>query len=226
MKPRERLLKTLTLTVLASILIFFVVTFLVVGFTDGFSDKIIDPKMIENDFSDKIEPNNSSVPVAEIAADLSIDTETGWMIVNYDIPDVLPLCITEEYLDSNFAITVATYGGYSPDGWGILAIDQPKTGITGGVGINWVYAGSFVCTDTTLDCYGCLVDVYVADFVLPEPILLDSNHLPNVAVLGADWATMVDDPTCTLNKWVNLAILSTWKGCEDPDQKFQLILAQ
>lgn len=249
MKPRVRLLKILTSTVLTSIVFVLVVMTLGMGHSNntsennfhvpGMSTPIISDLSILGDNSTRNNISEESylerelsilknmrVSVAELTADYCIDTEPGFMVVQYDIPDVLPLCITEDYLDSNFAITALTYGGYHPDGFGFLAINQPKTGLGGIVGINWVYVGSFVCDNPDMVCYGCLVDVYVADFVLPDPIQIDSNHLPAVYSYGADWYTMIDDPvSCNLNKWVNLAIISSWEGCDEPDQKFQLILA-
>ncbi|MBY9014883.1 MAG: hypothetical protein KGD68_04255 [Candidatus Lokiarchaeota archaeon] len=244
MKPREILLKILASTVLTSVIIVLVVMMLGVGFSNNSSENdyqipgmgapiIFDPSVLGNDISEEsfLERDlsilkNEEVLVAELTADYSIDTESGFMIVNYDIPDVLPLCITEYYLDSNFAITTMTYGGYVPDGFGYLGINQPKTGKGGLVAIEWVYVGSFVCENPDLVCYGCLVDIFSADFILPDPIQIDSNHIPDVFSYGADWYTMIDDPvSCDLDKWVNLAILSSWKGCDDPDQKFQLILA-
>lgn len=249
MKPRVTLLKILTSTVLTSVVFILVVMALGVGFSNNSSENefhlpgmgtpvISDPSILGNTGSGNniseesyLERElsilkNKEVSVAEMTADYCIDTEPGFMVVQYDIPDVLPLCITEEYLDSNFAITAMTYGGYHPDGYGFLAIDQPKTGLGGIVGISWVYIGSFVCEDPDMVCYGCLVDVFVADFILPDPIQIDSNHIPDVYSYGTDWNTMIDEPeSCNLNKWVNLAILSSWEGCTEPDQKFQLILA-
>jgi hypothetical protein len=244
MKPRENLLKILTSTVLTSVVVVLVVMFIGVGISNNSSENnyqlpglgtpiVPNENTLGNDISEEsyVEINipiveKNGVSVAEITCDYCIDTEPGFMVMVYDIPDVLPICITEEYLDSNFGITALTYGGYHPDGMGIMCIDQPKTGKGGCVGINWIYVGSFVCDDPGMVCYGCLVDVWVADFVLPDPIQLDSNHVPDVYSYGTDWATMIDDPPSPyLNKWVYLCILSGWKGCDEPDQKFQLILA-
>jgi len=236
MKPRERLLKILNLTVLTSIVIVLVVIMLGVGFNNSSKENfkiseigspiIADPNYFGCNRSEENLFEIKTLPVAECAADYCIDTEAGFMIVQYDIPDVLPLCITEEYLDSNFGITVLSYGGYHPDGMGGMSIYQPKTELGGFVGIEWCYVGSFLCENPELACYGCYVDAYVADFVLPEPIQIDSNHLPDVYTSGADWTTMIDDPvSCNLDKWVQLCLCTGWEGCEKPDQKFQLILA-
>ncbi|MHA2183118.1 MAG: hypothetical protein ACXAAH_16995 [Promethearchaeota archaeon] len=171
---------------------------------------------------------NSDVLGAEIASEFCVDTEPGVMLVDYQIPDVLPLCITEEYLDSNLNITAYSYGGYTPDDTRMqsLAIVQPKTGLGGCVEIEWVYQGSFICQDPASVCYECEVDWWTADFKLVDPIQIDSNHLPEVITLGADWATICDGvPSDNLNKWVYLGFISSWEGCHDNDQKFKLILA-
>jgi hypothetical protein len=223
--------------VVTSVVVVLVVILLGVGFNNNSSENnyqlpgmgtpvIANPINLGNDISEENFLEVEGVSVAEITCDYCIDTEPGFMVMVYDIPDVLPLCITEEYLDSNFGITALTYGGYHPDGYSIMCIDQPKTGKGGCVGIEWIYVGSFLCDDPDMVCYGCWVDVWVADFILPDPIQIDSNHVPDVYSYGTDWATMIDDPpSYNLNKWVYLCILSSWKGCDEPDQKFQLILA-
>lgn len=251
MKPQERLLKIITSIVLTTIVFILVVTFIGVGYLNNFSENgaqlpnmgapvISDPSMLGNDDTGndiseesyvEIElsvSKNSGVLVAEIAADFCIDTDPGAMVVLYDLPETLPLCITEDYLDSNFGITILSYGGYHPEDGGInaMTIYQPKTGKGGIVCIDWVYVGSFVCDNPDLICYGCLVDVWEADFILPDPIQIDSNHLPMVATAGADWTTLCDGvPSDNLNKFVMLGIISSWEGCDEYDQKFKLILA-
>ena len=233
MKPRERLLKILNLTVLTSIVIVLVVIMLGVGFVKS-SDEIsrmgspviADPNDMGFNRSEGNLFESKGLPVAECAADYCIDTEPGFMVVQYTIPDVLPLCITEDYLDSNFDITVLSYGGYHPDGMGAMAIFQPKTGLGGYAGIEWCYIGSFLCDNPDLACYGCYVDAYTANFVLPDPIQIDSNHLPDVYAYGADWSTLVDGDCGNLDKFVQLALCTSWEGCDKDNQKFQLILAQ
>jgi len=237
MKPQEIILKTLALTVFTSVMLIVVVTILGVGISNnsfvicqqfpGVDTPVIsDPSILGKENAEESYLKNKDVLVADLAADYCIDTEAGFMVINYDIPDVLPLCITEDYLDSNFAITTMTYGGYHADGMSFMAINQPKTGLGGLVGIEWIYVGSFICDDPAMVCFECEVDLYTADFVLPEPIQVDSNNLPAVFSYGADWSTMIDDPVSdNLNKWVYLAILSNWEGCDQGDQKFQLILA-
>ncbi len=245
MKPQERLMKIATSIVVTTVVFVLVVTILGVGHCNNFSANneqipnmglpiISEPRGSGNKISetfllDKFSVSkNNDVSVAECAADFCVDTEPGVMIVNYDIPDVLPLCITEEYIDSNFDITVASYGGYHPDdeGMSTMTIMQPKTGLGGCVGIEWVYLGSFLCDNPEMICYGCYVNVYAADFVLADPIQIDSNHLPVVFSQGADWDTLCDGlPSDYLNKWVHLCLSTAWEGCHENDQKFKLILA-
>ena len=188
MKPRERLLKIFSSIVLMTVVFVLVVTFIGGGYNSNFSENnaqlpgmgapvISDPSIIGNDVTGndiseesymEIElsvSENSNVLVAEIAADFCIDTEPGALVVIYDIPDTLPLAITEDYLDSNFGITVYSYGGYHPEDGGVnaLSIYQPKTGLGGIVRIEWIYVGSFICDDPAMICYGSSIDVYVAD---------------------------------------------------------------
>ena len=252
MKPRERLLKIFASIMFTTVVFVLVVTFIGVGYNSNVSENtasipgmgapvLSDPSLLGNDVAGNgISEDNSleielsvseksNVLVAEIAAEFCIDTEPGAMVVVYDIPDTLPLCITEDYLDLNFGITVMSYGGYHPEdgGCNALSIFQPKTGLGGMVGIEWIYLGSFLCEDPAMPCYGCYIDVYVADFVLCEPIQLDSNRLPHVFTFGADWATLCDGvPSYNLNKWVMINFMSSWEGCHEYDQKFKLILAQ
>ncbi|MHA2039062.1 MAG: hypothetical protein ACW972_07725 [Promethearchaeota archaeon] len=164
---------------------------------------------------------NNDVLGAEIASEFCIDTEPGVMFVDYQIPDTLPLCITEDWLDSNLNITVWSYGGYTPDDTRMnsLAIYQPKTKLGGCVEIEWIDLGP--------RGPDCVYLGYAADFVLVDPIQIDSNHLPDVTFTGnADWNWLCDGiPSPDLDKWVFMSIISSWEGCQRDDQKFKLILA-
>jgi hypothetical protein len=239
MKPQNRLLKILNLTVLTSVVIVLVVIMLGVGFrssseqnykTSGIGSPIVaDPNLIGYNCSEENLFNNKGLPIAECASDYCIDTQAGIMVVEYNIPDCLPLCITQDYLNNNFGITVYSYGGYhpDPDAFGGMCIYQPKTGLGGFVGITWSEPTIVACDNPDLPCYGCDVYVYNAVFTLNDPIQIDSNHLPTVYTSGADWTTLCDGvPSGNLNKFVNLALCTGWEGCDKQDQKFQLILAQ
>ena len=61
---------------------------------------------------------HSLVPGAENAFGYNHDVEAGWMEVWYNIPSQFPICITEDYIDQYFDITVYSYGGYHPDDFG------------------------------------------------------------------------------------------------------------
>ena len=164
------------------------------------------------------------VPGAEGCFDVCHDTEAGIMYVDYDIPEVFPLCITEEYIDANFGLKVWSFGGYHPDdmGMNMMTIYQPKTGLGGAVAITWTDCG------TVLGPLGCETVLYVASFDLVDgPIQIDSNHLPQpVCVEGCDCPFVLDcPPSPNLNKWVYVTIITSWEGCHDIDQKFKLILA-
>jgi len=165
------------------------------------------------------------VPGAEGCFDVCHDTVPGFMMVDYDIPEVFPLCLTEAYIDANFGLKVFSYGGYHPDltGVNMMWIGQPKTGLGGAVKITWDCGEPAICPET-----GCEGMIYTASFDLVDgPIMLDSNHLPSVVcVEGCDIPWMLDcPPSPHLNKWVFVTIITSWEGCHDIDQKFQLILA-
>ena len=238
MKPRHRLLKILNLTVLTSVVIVLVVIMLGVGFkssseqnyqTSGIGSPIIaDPNLIGYNCSEENLFENKGLPIAECASDYCIDTAKGVMAVTYNIPDCLPLCISEDYLNDNFAIDVFSYGGYEPDlnNLGCMSIYQPKTQMGGFVGITWT-SEPWTCNNPDAPCYGCDGVIYHAHFNLADPIQIDSNHLPTVFTSGADWSFLVDGvPSCDLDKFVNIGLCTGWEGCPREDQKFQLILAQ
>ena len=176
--------------------------------------------------SSEIIPENPIVSIAEGANDYWIDTVPGVMFVNYNIPEVLPLCLSEEYINANFDITVVSYGGYHPDDAGVneMYICQPKTEMGGIVMIDWDET-SFICQDPEKPCYGCEVYKYEAVFTLPDgPIQLDSNHLPTIIADGADCEWWCDGtPSPNLNKWVCVSVVTSWEGCHEIDQKFTLI---
>jgi hypothetical protein len=164
------------------------------------------------------------VPGAEGCYDVRHDTEAGRMYVDYNIPEVFPLCITEAYIDANFGLKVYSFGGYHPDDMGMnyMFINQPKTQLGGAVEITWKDCG------TVVGPLGCLTEMYVASFDLVDgPIQIDSNHLPDpVDVDGCDCSFLLDcPPSNDLGKWVYVTIITSWEGCHDLDQKFQLILA-
>ncbi|MHA1886357.1 MAG: hypothetical protein ACW96S_14980 [Promethearchaeota archaeon] len=159
------------------------------------------------------------VPGAEVAFELNHDVEPGWMEVQYDIPYEFPICITEDYVDQNFGITVWSYGGYHPDdlGGNYMVLYQPKTGKGGILDITW---------EESLEELPCSTTIFTASFdiVGGGPIILESNHLPQV-ITNADYPFLLEaEPTCNLDKWVHVGVFSSWAGCDDVNQKFKLIL--
>lgn len=171
--------------------------------------------------------NDVSVPQKCVKYD--IDVEAGWIAVPHcDIPDLLPLCVTQADLDL-WSMIFATCGGYEPDG-GTAQLIQ-KDGCHGNININFVEVQLPAEDHCNLDCDCCEVKYYKAIFTLADgPICLDANHLPTqpeVDELGGFdtncWITT--GPDKTLQKEVDFVMWQDWKGCEEPDQSFEVILA-
>lgn len=161
------------------------------------------------------------VPGAEVAFEIRHDVAAGWVNIDYNIPYEFPICITEEYVDLNFDITVWSYGGYTPDILGInyMVLYQPKTGKGGILDITW---------DDGVQKFPCSAMEYSASFDIigGEPIVLESNHLPDIINDDPDFTFLLEaEPTPDLCKWVHVGVFSSWEGCPDANQKFKLILA-
>jgi len=173
-------------------------------------------------------PENVDVAVALRCADRCLDVEAGKMCADCQIPDLLPICITEDWVDANIFLSVFSYGGYHPDDMGcdVLRLIQDKTGIVGIIDITWDCGVLYECPAT-----GCIGMLYTASFNIRcgGPIMFESNHLPTVCNCPGDdcWCWIVDGcPSPDLDKWVRASICTAWAGCGDEDQKFKLILAQ
>ncbi|MHA2232470.1 MAG: hypothetical protein ACXAB4_08255, partial [Candidatus Hodarchaeales archaeon] len=151
-------------------------------------------------------------------------TVPGTLSVTTNICDIdeLPLYLDEAWLDSNWWITVDSVGGYEPayfDGalhqievW--QGYDSIKEAYRGTIGIDWTseYQG---------DC--CNHYMYYADFVLDEAICLDSNQWPEFH----SSSVLFDYSTAPLegyipDKEVTLFGTSTWSGCTEEEQSFEL----
>jgi hypothetical protein len=163
------------------------------------------------------------VPGAEYAFDYNHDVKAGSMEIQYNIPYEFPICITEDFVDMNFGITVWSYGGYHPDDFAgsYMTLYQPKSKKGGLIDITW---------DDGVAAEGrpCSTMMYTAffDIVGGGPIILESNHLPSVITDNADYSYLLEpEPTPDLGKWVDVSVFSSWEGCPDPNQKFKLILA-
>lgn len=161
------------------------------------------------------------VPGAEVAFDIGHDVAAGWVNIDYNVPYEFPISITEDYIDLNFDITVSSYGGYTPDTLGInyMVLYQPKTGKGGILDITW---------DEGVQSLPYSTMEYSASFDImgEEPIVLESNHLPDIINGDPDFTFLLEaEPTPDLGKWVHVGVFSSWEGCPDPNQKFKLILA-
>jgi hypothetical protein len=121
-------------------------------------------------------------------------------------PDILPICITNDWLTGKF-VTVCVYGGYVPID-GQISLWQPKTDKGGDINIIWGPA-------VPCDC-PCGAVMYTATFSVDAPIVLDSNHLPDVCIPGCE---IVDGPD-DLGKWVCASVCTLWTGCDSVDQQF------
>ena len=139
-----------------------------------------------------------------------MNTEQGTIEVHCsNLPAVLPLCITQDVLDSWF-VCVAVTGGYEPLG-GIITLSQKGIEVAD-ICVSW----------WNWDSFGCDGEYWRADFTLvgeEECILLDSNQWPAGAV------PLEDNPTIP-GKEVTIDWCSLWKGCEDRNQMFTLIQTQ
>ncbi len=182
-------------------------------------------KISQNDKLEfKSDLNNNEVPFAECAVDSGIDTGWGHIHIGYDIPDILPLTITEDYLDNNFAITAVVFGGFIPDGYSALAIIQANTSIERGVLIEWIYVGTGILDEPTNPYHGYAYNMYVADFILTDPIILELNTVPTISSAGIDLQTYCPNSPLPdgLDRSVTVGVVSNWKAVDGVDQQFQI----
>ena len=103
-----------------------------------------------------------------------LDVEPGMIVLSdVNFPDTLPVCVTNEWL-ADKSITLCVYGGYEPID-GEITLDQVKTGKGGDIDITW--------TEMPSDC-PCGGTIWVATFSVVAPIVLDSNHVPDINIPG------------------------------------------
>ncbi|TFG07060.1 MAG: hypothetical protein EU539_05950 [Promethearchaeota archaeon] len=78
--------------------------------------------------------------------------------------------------------------------------------------------GGVIDIDWTSEETGCPCGavMWTAEFSVDEPIVLASNHVPDVLPDGCE---VVGGPD-NLGKWVCASICSQWCGCCEPDQQF------
>ncbi|MFX1239124.1 MAG: hypothetical protein ACFE8P_15580 [Promethearchaeota archaeon] len=137
------------------------------------------------------------------------NTEKGWIIVDYNIPDPLDLCITSEDLeDWNATIWVL---GYHPIN-GSIEIWQ-KDEYLGKVLVDWYWNPEY--------SKKCHYNVYTATFTMEEGvdyITLYSNQWPDGAIPDSYEDTIP-------GKDVILCPVNLYKGCDEKEQMFLKIMA-
>jgi hypothetical protein len=148
-------------------------------------------------------------PIVSVAQDgcCLMDTEQGEIdIYQYNLPAVLPLCLTQAELD-NYYLIVNVTGGYEPLNGTYITLYQ-KGEWKGDIEIVWNY----------LRHEPCYVDYWIATFKLTDgPIELDSNQWPT----GADpcfpeYQTIPGKKVCVMYE-------TLWQGCIEYKQRFELI---
>ena len=177
MKPMEieiddavkNITKTFVGLLVLSVASIFVALILGVGGINIYSDYNTDPQGMgmpllsgsqDNDFQ---EINHTDweiayVPIAKSCAGSEKTVSSGWINFCIDIPDELPICITDCYLQQAWTMRAFSYGGYTPAemegliGETYFMLDQEKTGKGGKVNVDWVYVETigfedFCCTD-------------------------------------------------------------------------------
>lgn len=137
-----------------------------------------------------------------------MDTLPGEIVIDsYNLPEVLPLCLTQEILD-NYYLTVNVTGGYEPIG-GSITLYQ-KFAKVGEIDVIWTNADPEVTS--------CL-EVWTATLVLTDgPIILESNQWPAGAEpLFPEYETIPGKRVC-------VSYESLWQGCNlEEKQRFELI---
>ncbi|MFW9886394.1 MAG: hypothetical protein ACFFEX_18565 [Candidatus Thorarchaeota archaeon] len=138
----------------------------------------------------------------------TLETEPGYIeIYDASLPDVIPLCITQDWLNQ-FYVIVHAYGGYDFD-WGTLKLEQEKTGKC--------YILDVVIIDQwTGDC--CVDYYYRFELKLrQDPICFDANNFPTIT---GDFTEYHDPAYEDLNKEVTACFMSQWSGCILDEQEF------
>ncbi len=133
-----------------------------------------------------------------------------------NLPDVLPLCIDNEYL-SEWYVDVLVYGGYTPWEMGGYIDVWQKGDFQGRICITWTYLMKGEC---------CAYDYWRATFSVREDICLESNQYPDVAPWDISYPA---DQLTIPGKCVYFDIMTYWTGCvpgEEPSQDFTIIQSQ
>ena len=183
--------------------------------SEDLSEEIItSSENTEEDFSEGAVSGSSDGPVLECGAVCGLDTEVGTLeIVAETLPqDPLPLCIDQAYLDL-WSVQVESYGGYEFKN-GFMVIKQKD--------IPDQYIKIVVLREGFIHPnYNYLLGFELCD---PDhPIVLESNHVPDVIGDVGDWFCVMPDKE--LDKRVDLCFMTSWTGCFLPEQEFLVILA-
>jgi hypothetical protein len=151
------------------------------------------------------------VSVAQECDYADFDVEAGKIVVcDYNLPESLPTCITNLWL-SDYYIKVCVYGGYHPVmGLSTINLAQEKEPpVDGDIHIMWTSEGT--------DC-PCGAVCWTAHFCVSKPIVLASNHVPDVCIGDCEVVGGPED----MGKWVTASLSSVWAGCDGEGQLFTI----
>ncbi|MFX0150111.1 MAG: hypothetical protein ACFFAJ_04980 [Candidatus Hodarchaeota archaeon] len=171
---------------------------------DGKKSKGIDEKKIKK--NKKKSTSVESLPTSEWGCMDDLLVEQGWIIADgYYIDNPLPICLTQAEID-DWYLYMVSHGGYEPyDGYVVVEQKGEKHFI----GIEWTHYGHYDC------CY----DVWLATFVVCEPICLDSSYYPYVD----SWFGICEEGLIP-GKDVDLKFIQKWTGCEpENNQDFTIL---
>ena len=186
----------------------------------------------------KTSPTNGDVPVDQDCEFGPFETAEGSLeLYDYNIPAVMPLCITPTVVEDWYVI-VKSVGGYHPsDCYGDQTFDIIQKGdeITCGntyigYGIIWTdvteqYWDCDPC-DPCDDCCAC-TRFYkgVPDTSCDNVGCIDSMWYPEVGCdCTIDWAAYNPEGCSIPDKEVYIEISTTWAGCDNFNQHFDIIL--
>ena len=143
-------------------------------------------------------------------------TEQGAIYIEYSsLPDLLPLCIDNTYLQQWY-VDIIVVGGYKP--WGGYIDVWQKGDYKGTIDITWTYMGP--------DAARCCGDYWQATFSTVGPICLESTQYPDVTPFDI---TNPDGLQTIPGKCVTFEFYTDWTGCvpgDDPSQDFTIIQTQ
>ncbi|MFW9911495.1 MAG: hypothetical protein ACFFEU_03435 [Candidatus Thorarchaeota archaeon] len=149
------------------------------------------------------------------SASLELEPEQGYIEIEEQyLPDVIPLCITQEDLDK-WGVYVHVYGGYELKGaW--LKLYQKD------------YDWRHVCVDFLKVDGACCSDYYYKiNFTLPggvDHLCFDANNFPDDSNW---WPFEVGIPDGNaLDKEIKIKFCSLWSGCIEPTQEFTISIAR